>query len=154
MWGDEVYQEGDEPIAYADGVNIIAGEHVRRALSELGEVALSPEETDRIYDKLTEAVDLADRRAERDDEHGPTLTEQAEDWLKRFLVGASGFWFALVSLSLGWWFLVASIVLLALGLAARTRTRLRPYAVPWIIGSQTVTVVVLIAALLSLFIEN
>ncbi len=48
VWGREVSQAGDEPIRTPEGVNVIAGEHLRTVLSHLNEASLTPAEIDAV----------------------------------------------------------------------------------------------------------
>lgn len=142
VWGPEVGQDGDEPIRAPQGVNVLAGQHLRRNLEDLHEVHLEPAEVAAIHAKLL-------RQARSRDAHGgpprPTLRDAANRWLLTFGAGLAGALLAVLALHLGWWYFAAAAVLAAAGLlVARTPGRRAP-GLAWLIGSQAVTLALLVA---------
>lgn len=148
VWGPQVTQESDEAVLTPEGVRVIAGERLRSVLFKLSEDKLSADEVDRIYRELVTWVEIKDRwTAERSEPRPRTIAESAQEWVRRFGVGAGGFTAAAYSVYLNWWYFAVATVFVIVGLIPRRHKQLRSLATSWIVGTQTVTVL-LVAALL------
>ena len=107
VWGPEVTQQGDEAVLTPEGVNVLAGRHLRTVLGDLGEQALSPDEVDAVYTKLAGWIEKKDGWTANASAEAPvTLSEQAE----------RAMWSG-VKLSIG--FVVVAAALVALAQLAR-----------------------------------
>lgn len=146
VWGPEITQVGDEPLAGPNGVNVVAGQHLKTVLEDLGESHLDAAEVERIYAKLSKRMDTTDRWAAAAQAERPaTLSQIANAWAKRVVAGVTSFTLAVLVLNLGWGALAAVLALVAVGLVARRRDGLRPLAGAWL-GGVAVAVVLVVAA--------
>ena len=103
VWGPQVRQQGDEAVLTPEGVNVLAGRHLRMVLGDLGEEALSPQEVEAIYTKLAGWIEKKDSwNASASAEAPVTLSEQAE----------RAMWSG-VKLSIGFVLVAAALVALA-----------------------------------------
>lgn len=89
VWGPQVTQSGDEAVLTDDGVNIVAGRHLRTVLGDLGERILSDDEIDAVYRKLAAWVEKKDRwNADASAEAPLTLVDRAERVQRRITVAS------------------------------------------------------------------
>lgn len=151
VWGPRVEPASDD--LHHDrtrGVNLIAGKHLRRALDELGDdIRLDDTERQRCYETIRSHVDRRDAHDERT--KGPTRPpwyeqmQRVSGWL---LVASAGFFVCALGLRLPWPVVlgVQGVALIA-GLTALTDGRVRTYGIAWLLGSQAVSLLVLLAAL-------
>lgn len=135
VWGPEITQVGDGPLAGPNGVNVVAGQHLQTVLDDLGEAHLDEAEVERIYSKLAKQMDTTDRWAAAAEAVRPaTLAEVANAWAARVAAGIASFTLVVLSLNLGWFAVAATLAVAAVGLAARPRDGLRPVASAWLSG--------------------
>lgn len=134
VWGPEITQRGDGPLEGPNGVNVIAGEHLRTALGDLGEAHLDHADIDRIYAKLAAEMDRTDGWALRDVNRPPTLTEIANEWARRALVGVVAFVAVTSSFFAGWGAIPLIALLVAVGIGARAVDAWRRFAGAWLGG--------------------
>lgn len=154
VWGPQVEPATVEPHRNRAGVSLIAGRHLRSVLEGFdGEVRLDEAEQQRCYHIIRDHVDRRD--ASDISLYGrvrapwyQTLARTAE-WL---FLGFGGFFVSAEALKLP---LAAFIVLQALalvaGVAAVRTERWRTHGMAWLIGTQAVTLLLLIDVLASTF---
>lgn len=84
VWGPFVEQQEDEAPRIGDGVNVVAGAHLRAELDHLSEAHLTSDEVDASYSKLKKWVEQKDRwTAERAEPERQTLAQIANSWMLR-----------------------------------------------------------------------
>lgn len=148
VWGPRVEPATDDLHHDSSrGVNLIAGKHLRRTLDELGDqVRLDDAELKRCYEKVRSHADRRDAHDEQT--KGPTLSPWYEQmhrvsgWL---LVASAGFFGCALGLRLPWP-AVLGIQCLALiaGVATSRFDPTRPFGIAWLVGSQAVSLLVLL----------
>ena len=138
FWGPRVLQQHDdtELVSTARGeVRLIAGEHLRAVIDDLGEQRIDPEEVARLHTKLVKGLDARDaHEAERGGPRRQTMAEVANGLFEGALGAFGGAWFALVGVGLGWWSIAVFAGLLAVGAVVRRSRRLRAGMTGWCVG--------------------
>lgn len=150
LWGPDITHESAEAVL-KDDVNVIAGRYLRDELAALSDVRLDPTEVDDIYSKLKQRIDERDEWEKKNLAAAPiTIRERASQWAQSAAAGWTGLFLALLTLSLGWWSLVAIGALVLLSLAARRFEWMRSEATSFLVGVVATVPLILVAVLWSL----
>jgi hypothetical protein len=149
VWGPRVEPATDERHHDSGrGVNLIAGKHLRRTLDGLGDqTRLDDAERQRCYETIRGHVDRRDAHDERT--NGPARApwyEQMQRVAGWLLVASVGFFVCAFGLRLPWPAVLGiQCVALIAGAAATKFTPERALGIAWLIGSQAVSLLLLLA---------
>lgn len=147
LWGPGIAHESGEAVLASD-VNVIAGPHLRDELACLSDQRLAPDAIEVVYAKLKERIADWERWERKTAAPLPvTLQERANQWARRACATWAGLFAAALTLKLGWWGLVAIVVLAGAAFAARRIDEIRPEATSFLVGVlATVPLVLIVAA--------
>ncbi len=151
VWGPDVRPETDELVRAGNGAELVAGEDLHLTLDLLGNRALTDEQIDDAYGKITRHVTRRDARdADQDDDSTRLVVAEVRHWGIRIGALLVGLGIAALLLNLGnAFYLAATVAVIAFGVLLRRSKQTRLLSTPWLIGSQFVTLVVVADVVLS-----
>jgi hypothetical protein len=142
VWGPRVRPESDELVPGGDGVELVAGENLHLTLDLLGHRALTDDQIDDAYRKITQHVTRRDARDADTDDSDRLITAMVRGWGIRLAAFLAGFGVAALLLNLGSVpYLVVNVAVIAVGVLLLRQGSTRSLGAPWLIGSQLVTLV-------------
>ncbi len=147
VWGPSITQRDDQPLRSQRGVNVLAGEHLRRNLDDLTDQILSPKDVDDIAAKLERQ---ARSRDQSDSMTWKTVQGRANRALLCAVIAFAGAYVSLITTRLGWWFFAAAAVFAAIGAVVARKERFRTWGLSWLLGTQVVTAGVAVAVIYNL----
>ena len=110
----------DELVPGGDGVELVAGEDLHLTLDVLGHRALTGDQIDDAYRKITQHVTRRDAREADNEDSDRLITTMARRWAVRLGAFLAGFGVAALLLNLGSGrYLAASVVVVAVGVLLR-----------------------------------
>lgn len=136
VWGPQITPPSDEFHRMPNGVNVIAGRHLRQALGDLADDVTDAGEIEKAYLKLAKHAETRDRAdLER---RGPRPRRPSQLINEGMLLIVTGFasFYAAVSVARlpPWAWAVGAVAIAALGVAAVRKERLRRVAIAWLTG--------------------
>jgi len=152
VWGPLVDPPNDEFYRMENGVNVIAGKHLRQALDDLVDNRTDRDEIERAYSKL---ADQADRRDQSDlKREGPRRRTPREAINEAALLVSVAFVALYASTSVlrlpRWAWAPGALIILAVGIAGTRSQRLRRLALSWLAGFGVALVLALVLVVIAL----
>lgn len=153
IWGPQVDPLSDDFHRMPNGVNVIAGRHLRRALDDLADDVTDASEIEKAYLKLSKHAETRDRAdIERRGPRPRTPRQLINEGMLLVTTGFASFYAAVsVARFPPWAWVVGAVVIVAVGVAAIRRERLRRVAIAWLTGFGAAVALVLALVVSQLF---